>query len=843
MKSPRRWRVLFVILLLGLVGTVPGVAQTKRLLTFVDLLNVPQLRDPRLSPDGREVLYTLAEADWKANRRIRHIWRVGIDGTGTVQLTRGAEGESDARWSPDGGTIAFVAKRSAQADGKIAQIYLLDRAGGEARPLTHHATSVSHITWTPDGAAIYFLAPDPKSAELKAREKAKDDVFAFDETYQQDHLWKVSVADGTEQRITGGDYSVLEYSLSRDGSHVAMERAPDPLYGDADQGEVWVMRADGSQAVRLTDNHVPEGNVELSPDNSQVLFVAQANARFDFYYNGRIFIAPASGGPARVVTGDLPYEVEDATWAKDGRSVLFVANMGVHSEVFRLGLDGGAPKPLTDGEHAIGGLSYRPALDRLLFTINQPHNPGDVWAMADTGGAPARVTRVFDYLARDFDLAREEKVTWKGADGTTVEGVLFYPVGYQEGRRYPLAVETHGGPQASDKFGFGSFTYYPQGLAARGYFVLQPNYRGSTGYGDTFLRDMVGHYYQNAHLDVMAGVDALIARGLVDPGAMVASGWSAGGHMTDKLITFTDRFKAAASGAGASDWQSMYAQSDVRFYRTPWFGGTPWQKNAPIAVYWDNSPLKFVSNVKTPTIFFVGQQDPRVPMPQSVEMYRGVKSQGVPTHLYVAPREPHGWQELRHELFKMNAEFAWFEQYARGRTFTWEKAPGDPGAAGEAPQALARNARAAGRARAPRQDDDESGRALRDGRAPAVQWTRRSPAACARQSSDRIAQRFWSRYSPRRRNEWRSTPSWVAPSLRSAPLPRPFWVAARASTRCAPIVWKVKSSTSLAASGNAPVPQNADASANPHSAIRKPASSSRTWKMPAAAPRSSGTTA
>jgi dipeptidyl aminopeptidase/acylaminoacyl peptidase len=158
---------------------------------------------------------------------------------------------------------------------------------------------------------------------------------------------------------------------------------------------------------------------------------------------------------------------------------------------------------------------------------------------------------------------------------------------------------------------------------------------------------------------------------------MVKMGWSAGGHMTNKIITFTDRFKAASSGAGAANWISMYAQSDVRTYRTPWFGGTPWQKDAPIPAYWDNSPLKDVSKVRTPTIFLVGERDVRVPMPQSVEMYRALKSNGIPTRLYVAPREPHGWSELRHELFKMNVELDWFERYATKRPYTWEKVPGD----------------------------------------------------------------------------------------------------------------------------------------------------------------------
>jgi dipeptidyl aminopeptidase/acylaminoacyl peptidase len=293
-----------------------------------------------------------------------------------------------------------------------------------------------------------------------------------------------------------------------------------------------------------------------------------------------------------------------------------------------------------------------------------------------TGGAPVQVSHVFDRYARDFRLPRQQKVEWKGADGVTVEGLLFYPLDYQAGQRYPLVVQTHGGPQASDKFGFSRWGNYTQVLTAKGYMVLQPNYRGSTGYGDAFLRDMVGHYFVNAHLDVMTGVDHLIALGLVDGNRMAKMGWSGGGHMTNKIITFTNRFKAAASGAGAANWISMYAQSDVRTYRTPWFGGTPWQANAPIDAYWDHSPLKDVSKVTTPTIFLVGEEDVRVPKPQSVEMYRALKSLGVPTHLYVAPREPHGWGELRHELFKVNVELDWFEKYVTERPYTWEKAPG-----------------------------------------------------------------------------------------------------------------------------------------------------------------------
>ncbi|HEX7139229.1 MAG TPA: S9 family peptidase, partial [Vicinamibacterales bacterium] len=631
-----------------------GHAQAQRRLTLIDLLNVPRLTEPQLSPDSRQIVYALAEADWKANKRISHIWRIGVDGGGLVRMTSGV-GEQGPRWSPDGTSLSFSGKR---ANGDEAQVYVIPNTGGEAKAVTRHATSVSRVSWSPDGKFIYFTAPDPKSAEAKERDTAKDDVFAFDENYQQTHIWKVAVETGAETRITGGDFSVLDYQLSHDGRKISHHRAPNPLLGYADQGEVWVMDADGSHPIQLTKNEIPENGATLSPDGSKVLFLAAANERFEKYYSRKIFVMPAGGGAHRIVTpSDMPYEVERAFWSNDAKSIYFVANMGIHAELFVMPADGGAARQLTDGAHSIGGWSVNG--ERHVFTVDEAANPGDVWVLAPGSSAPTRVTHVFDYLAKEFDLAREEKVQWKGVDGVTVEGLLFYPVGYQQGQRYPFAVQTHGGPQASDRFGFGSWEYYPQVLAAKGYVVLQPNYRGSTGYGDPFLRDMVGHYFKNSHLDVMAGTDEVIRRGIADPDRMVKSGWSGGGHMTNKIITFTDRFKAAASGAGAANWVSMYAQSDTRTQRTPWFGGTPWQPHAPIDLYWANSPLKDVANVKTPTIFFVGQQDPRVPMPQSVEMYRALKSNGIPTHLYVAPREPHVWEELRHELFKMNVELEW----------------------------------------------------------------------------------------------------------------------------------------------------------------------------------------
>jgi len=673
MKVVPRLTVSMCLALFALVAPMAPVAQAQapapRPMTFLDGLNMPSLQDPQLSPDGRTVAFVMDAPDWTANRRVGHIHRIGLDGTGLVQLTRGDRGESSPRWSPDGRFLAFLTRRNGD---EVTQVYLLDAAGGEARRLTTHPTAVGDITWSRTGQRLFFVADDEKSAEAKKRATLKDDVYAFEENdFQQRHLWSTDL-QGTTTRLTSGAWTVSEYSLSDDESRVVMVRMPSPKLEFLDQSEVWIMNTAGGDERRLTDNRVPEGGVDLSPDGRTVLFTASANEQFDLYYNDKIFLVPAAGGAARVLLPQFAGSVERAEWSRDGSAIYFTANLGVHNEVLKVDVASRAVTTLTSGEHSLGGWSVSEAHGRHVFTRNTAQHPAEIFAAPLAGGTLTRVTSVHDEAVRRFTVARQERITWKGQDGQTVEGLLFYPIDYTPGRRYPLVVSTHGGPAASDRFGFSAdFQTY----AGRGYAVLKPNYRGSTGYGDAFLRDMIRGYFKQAHLDVMTGADAVIAMGVADPDKLIKMGWSAGGHMTNKIITFTPRFKAASSGAGAANWISMYAQSDHREFRTPWFGGTPWQANAPIDLYWEHSPLRYVSQVKTPTIFLVGEEDPRVPLPQSVEMFRALKSNGVPTHLYVAPREGHGWSELRHRLFKLQIELEWFERWLYDRAYTWEEAP------------------------------------------------------------------------------------------------------------------------------------------------------------------------
>jgi dipeptidyl aminopeptidase/acylaminoacyl peptidase len=666
-KNIMLWALLafFCILLISNVSLFAG---EKKPMTFVDAINVKRISNLRLSPDGSQALFTQSEADWKKNRSLSHIWRMNTDGTNVVQMTNGKDGEGGGIWSPDGEYISFVTKR----ENEKSQIYLLSNSGGEAIQLTHHKTSIKSHRWSPCEKKIYFLAEDPLTEEEEKKKKEKDDAYIFEHNFKPAHLWIFDLKTKEEKRLTEGDFAIREFSISRDGTKMLFTAAPTPLYDDILNSEIWIMDLKDSSKLQITQNGIFETDISLSPDNSQILFVADSDPNLkDYYYQPNFFAVPAEGGTPQALLPYFRYEVHDTEWSGDGKSIYFTANMGVHSEIFSLRLKDLKLKQITDGEQAIYGFDYNPKTDTILYEVYTPHNPGTFW-MIDLKSLSARMIHDPHPELKDFKLARYEAVRWKSTDGKEVEGILIYPVDYEKGKRYPLLAHTHGGPMGSDKF---TFDGYAHARAGRGYAILKPNYRGSTGYGNEVLRDMVGHYFLHADDDVLTGVDYLVQKGIADPEKLGTLGWSAGGHMTNWLVTQTDKFKAASSGAGASNWISMYAQSDVRIYRTPWFLGNPWHEEAPLETFREHSPIFYVHQAKTPTLILCGENDRRVPLPQSVEMYRGLKANGVPTELVIFPRSGHGPRELKHRLYKMNKEFQWLEKYIMGRDFQFENPP------------------------------------------------------------------------------------------------------------------------------------------------------------------------
>ena len=469
-----------------------------------------------------------------------------------------------------------------------------------------------HRRGRPTASALYFKARRRRRPPTKRRARRRETTSTrYDENYKQTHLWKVTVASKAETRITDGDFSVTDYDLSEDGRKIDATSARRRRCSATATDERGVGGERRRHQRRAADEEHRPGDRrgDLARQLAGAVPLGIERALRDLLQRPAVRRARRRRRGARGRRRERAVDVDRAIWSKDGKSIYFLANLGVHEELFVVPAAGGKPRQLTDGKHNIG------AIGRSRRRPVRVHDQRLDAAPATSGRcAPATPRR---------SRSRTSSTTWRATSSSgarkrssgraptasTVEGIVTYPVDYQAGpevsARGDDARRTAGGRQVQHRLDRRTRS---RCSPARATSCLQPNYRGSTGYGDAFLRDMVGHYFQNAHLDVMAGVDELIRRGIADPDRMVKMGWSARRpHDEQDHHVHRSLQGGVVRRRRRRKWMSMYAQSDIRSYRTPWFGGTPWQKNAPIDAYWNNSPLKDVANVKTPTLFFVGE--------------------------------------------------------------------------------------------------------------------------------------------------------------------------------------------------------------------------------------------
>lgn len=652
-------KTTYVLTALILCLTTLGWAGEKRPMSFEDIFTFKSVTDPQLSPDGKFVVFTAYEADWEQNRWVPHLWRVPIKGGEAIQLTRSKQGESSPRWSPDGRIIAFKSGR----DGST-QVYFMYADGGEAWKVTHHNPNVTSFAWSRDGEKIYFTAPDSLTKKEKEERERGNDAILVDRDLKNVHLWEFDIATKKERKLTSGDFSIRHWKLSPDGEKVAFIAAPTPKKDDDIKNEIYLLNLKDLKVKKLTENKAIERSLEWSPDGKTITFISDSDENLNTYFLESIFLLPLDGDRPIDLLPGFQYQVYSHFWHAEGDLIYFVANTGVNTHLFTLNLKNGDIKQLTDGVQVIGNVHYNPELNLLVLTKTDPAHPKDVYCTSLGKIEFRQLTRMNPQVER-MKLAQYKTIRWKSTDGQEVEGLLILPPDYNPLKRYPLILQIHGGPEASYKNYFStSWATYPHVLAGKGYVIFQPNYRGSTGYGDECMRAIIGHYFEKDYDDLMTGVDCLIQQGIVDSSKMGVMGWSAGGHLTNWIVTHTDRFKAASSGAGGANWLSFYAQTDMQYIREIWFDSSPYENTD---LWIEKSPVMYVKNARTPTIFFCGENDARVPLPQTKEMYMGLKRNGCPTELVIFPREGHGLRELRHQMYKMKKEFAWFQKYIMGK--------------------------------------------------------------------------------------------------------------------------------------------------------------------------------
>ena len=659
-----------------IVSLADGVSSSRRL-TFTDDKNETQ---PTWSPDGSFFVF-LSNRDSEESEG-NQLYMMRHDGGEAQKITEAEEGVSGFDFSPDGRWLVYRSGESGQE--QLFGALVADLPAGEVEQLTEGEAGIEQWDFSPDGDHIYFVRPDEFDEDEKLRLEEGFTVDVKNATTPFSSLWSLDVRSGSESPMTTSEsYSVDGFTVSPDGRWISFAGGSTERYErNITQARLYtdqyLLEVSSGQVERLTDNYeVGESGLSFSPDSRWIAFTAPDDMERYSMTNSRMYVRAVDDrdGAFRKIGTEFDENIRAGFWSDDATTIYFNAGVTVTTQLHAMDVQTGQVRQLTH-ERAALSVSRDEDSGVILIGYSDPVTPPTVFTTASVEGVMDRSSWIqlvdANQQLRDISFGEEVEINWTSTDGKTVGGVLVYPVGYSEGTRYPLIVAIHGGPASADQLRFNG-GYNAQVYAGAGYAVLKPNYRGSTNYGNAHRTDIVGDYFTLGFDDIMTGVDYLIEEGIVDSERMGALGWSAGGHWSNWILTHTDRFKAISSGAGTMNWISMYAQSDVQRNRQFYIGDDFLYEN--FDPYWDQSPLKYIADAKTPTMVHVVEGDPRVPSPQSVELHMALKKLGVPTELFMYPGRSHGIPDPRNRLVKAVSEMAWMDHYVRGigDKFEWKQ--------------------------------------------------------------------------------------------------------------------------------------------------------------------------
>jgi len=625
------------------MNTLCAAALAAALLTPEQTLDRRAVGELAVSPDGSRVAFTVTDPV-HGTARARSIWLLDVS-TGRVRrLTFSGKSDSSPRWSPDGRSIAFVSDR----DG-AAQLYLLGMNGGEADKLTDRKDRIGEFRWSPDGTRIALLMPDAKPPAQQTRERDKDDARRADKDDRRARLWMLDVATRALTPVTATAWRISQFEWLPRGDRLIAAADPTPA-SDRWTAQIYAIDAATGATTAIASPRGPFGGLAVSRDGE---WLAYLGARVDGPVPHDVYTVRlgADAASANLTASSIDRPISQLQWI-DGDTIAAIVARGFASAIATIGRDGrpqfvDAPVNPTSFVRAAGGA--------LVFAGETTTRAPELWIKPSNG--PARAVTTLNEQWASLPVVAPEFVKYRSFDGKEIEAALLRPGSEARGPT-PLVVLVHGGPTGrwSD-----SFESWGQLLAQRGYAVLYPNVRGSTGYGHAFVEANRADWGGGDFKDVMAGVDWAVAKGIADPARLGIGGWSYGGYMSAWAITQTTRFKAAVSGAPVIDMASEFGTEDSSAY-DEWFYGTPYERLDPFV---KSSPMTFVKNARTPTLLLQGEEDETDPVGQSQQFYRGLKRYGVDADLVLYPREPHGLREEKHLLDRLNRIVAWYDRYLK----------------------------------------------------------------------------------------------------------------------------------------------------------------------------------
>jgi len=680
MKHVQRLSVIFVCLLV----TISAFSQQPlRGITPEDYFAFEFLSDPHISPDGKLVAYVVTKVDRAQNRRNSSIWMVATDGSHSPwQFTTSLQSTNSPRWSPDGSSLAFLSSRpnegqagasSGSLETPRAQVFLLSMSGGEARRITNLKNGVSSFQWSPDGTRLVVVSrTGPSDSRPDSKERSdvrhyKNSSYKFNDTGWFDdrrtHLWTVEIKSGASKQITEGDeWNDSDPQWSPDGTRIAfVSNRTGKEYENDRNSDVWVVSSNGGALTKISDHSESDNSPRWSPDGRMIAFTGELRDRD----HPKVWLAPASGGVPSILAADgldlIPTGLE---WSGDGKSIYFESGVKGEFQLFKIDVAKKTFEQISSGARAVRSADFNNRTGTRVYMVNDFKHLDDLYASDLSGSTERKLTNLNESLWKQVQFADVERFTYKSADDWDVDGFMVKPIGWQEGKKYPMILSVHGGPAGQ----YGVDWYHEfQVYAAKGYAVLFTNPRGSTGYGQKFERGIVGEWGGKDYIDVMNGLDAALKRyPWIDTERLGVTGGSYGGFMTNWIIGHTDRFKAAVTLRSVVNFISDEGTRDGAYGHTPDFEGDVFER---FETYWDRSPLKYAKNVKTPTLILHSDNDFRVPIEQGEQWFRALRHFGVTTEIVMFPRENHNLTrtgEPKHLVESLNWQLYWFDRFLNG---------------------------------------------------------------------------------------------------------------------------------------------------------------------------------
>ena len=672
-----------ICLCLGLIWILKVQAQEKRLPSFEEVLSVKGTGFASIAPDGQYIAYSRTKTDWEENGYDSEIWLVK-EGQEPFQLTRTAKGSSSGYvWSPDSKWLLFLANR----DGS-SQLHAIPIQGGEAHKVAHIDGNIGQFDWSPDGKQIAFIMSPKEDKQDKARKErfgayAVDDgeykmsglyVMDFDPDrldpadlpcYEKtDSLKKINCIQKLEPTLLlkSDSFTITGFSWSPDGQYLAYNKQDDPLRNSWFSADIALYDLATKESKDLVTNPGGDFIVDWAPNSKTLLYSASADDLESAYYaNTRLFMAPINGGPHEEIGLSFDENMNVIEWNKNG--IYFIGWQKTKRKLYLLDPINDTFKVVLENPERINSASFSRNGQKMTFLADDGALLTEVYQASLPGMSVKKITNHTAEIA-DWKTSKSEMISWKSKDGATIEGVLHKPQDYDPDKKYPLLVIIHGGPTGiSTTKPTASYVYPMLQWLDKGALILEPNYRGSAGYGQDFRKLNVRNLGVGDAWDVLSGVDYLAEKGMIDTDKMGCMGWSQGGYISAFLTTTSDRFKAISVGAGISNWMTYYVNTDIHPFTRQYLKATPWSDEE---IYRKTSPMTYINDASTPTLIQHGEFDQRVPVANAYELVQGLRDQGVDNKLIIYKGFGHGISKPKERLAAVWHNWQWFNKYIWG---------------------------------------------------------------------------------------------------------------------------------------------------------------------------------